>query len=287
MATARELGSVCIAASALAAACGGGAPLLHPAHVLPEGRVSVGAGASGQFVFGPGADAIDRASRPARTEDAEQAFLAGAVSHAALEPGVAPWAGARAGLGGSNEGGLTYTGRAGRLDARHAFGDDTVAVSLGFGASAVLMHPGSNHDLPPPGTAMAAGRFSGRSNNLAATGWGLDVPIIVGWRSSASIVQAWAGARAGIERLTGDLETQESVGREGRASVTAFRKYGGGLVGGAIGLQPFWVAIELDVAYQSVSGTATFPDSPGTTNHIDGTVSGVTLAPSGAIIGKF
>lgn len=253
----------------------------------------MGAGASGQFVFGNGPNA-DTARNPAATNganpasDPERTYLEGAVSQAALAPGVAPWAGARAGLGGSNEGGLTYTGRAARIDARHAFGDDTVAVSLGLGATAVLMHPGSNSDLPPPGTAVPAGRFSGRSNNLAATGWGLDIPIIVGWRSSASVVEAWTGVRAGVERIAGDLETETSVGAEGRAAVTAFRKYGGGLVGTAIGLKPFSVALELDVSYQTASGTATFPATPGAAQtHVDGALSGVTVAPSGAIIGKF
>jgi len=294
MATLRGLGSIGMAASAFAlAACGGAGPLLHPAHVLPLGRVSAGVGASGQFVFGGGESSVDRVSvppgSPVASSNAERVYLEGAVSRAALAPGVAPWAGARAGLGGSNEGGLTYTGRAARIDARHAFGDDTVAVSLGVGASAVLMHPGSNSDLPPPGSAVPAGRFSGRSDDIAATGWGFDVPVIVGWRSSASIVEAWAGVRAGVERVAGDLETQSSVGAQGRASVTAFRKYGGGLVGAAIGLKPFAVALELDVAYQGVSGTATFPASAGGVpeSHVDGTLSGVTLAPSGAIIGKF
>jgi hypothetical protein len=294
MATARGLGSVCTTASALAlvTGCGGAGPLLHPAHVLPLGRVSAGVGASGQFVFGEGERSVVRSPVPTNGavsgSNAERVYLEGAVSRAALAPGVAPWAGARAGLGGSNEGGLTYTGRAARIDARHAFGDDTWALSLGLGASAVLMHPGSNHDLPPPGSTVSAGRFSGRSDDIAATGWGFDVPVLVGWRSSASIVEAWAGVRAGVERVAGDLETNSSVGAEGRASVTAFRKYGGGLVGAAIGLKPFSVALELDVAYQGVSGTATFPASAGVAEgHVDGTLGGVTVAPSGAFIGKF
>ncbi|HEX7670592.1 MAG TPA: hypothetical protein VF395_13450, partial [Polyangiaceae bacterium] len=172
--------------------------------------------------------------------------------------------------------------------------DDTVALSIGLGASAVLMHPPSNHDLPQPAATTSAGRFSGRTDNLSATGWGLDLPIIVGWRSSASIVEAWGGVRAGVERITGDLETNDAANGNDHASVVAFRKYGGGLVGAAIGLQPFSVALELDVAYQAVSGTATFPLSASSAssagavqNHIDGTMSGLTVAPSGAIIGKF
>jgi hypothetical protein len=288
MAMARSLGSICIAAAASSvAACGGGAALLHPAHVLGVGRVSAGAGASGQFVFGTGAGAIDRGRTAASANtqgNAEQAFVEGVVSQAALAPGVAPWVGARAGLGGSNEGGLTYTGRAARVDARHAFGDDTVAFSIGLGASAVLMHPPSVNELQAP-PAPTAGRFAIRTYNLSATGWAFDVPAIVGWRSSASIVEAWAGVRAGVERVTGYLETVEPGDLKGFASVAALRRYGGGLAGAAVGFQPFSVALEVDVAYQAVSATADFPS--GVPSEREAKLSGLTVAPSGAIIGKF
>src|SRR4051812_555290 len=88
----------------LVAACGGGTPLLHSAHTLPAGRVSAGAGVSGQFAFHAG-------SRPP-PDDPEQSGFVAAVERAALAPGVAPWVGARAGLGARVEGGLAYTGRA-------------------------------------------------------------------------------------------------------------------------------------------------------------------------------
>jgi hypothetical protein len=288
MAMASEVRFICVAAAASSvAACGGGAALLHPAHVLGEGRVSAGAGASGQFVFGRGASAIDqgRTATNASTKDnAERAFVEGVVSQTALAPGLAPWVGARAGLGGSNEGGLTYTGRAVRVDARHAFGNDTVAVSIGVGASAVLMHPPSVNELQTP-PVPTAGRFAISTYNLSATGWGLDVPVLVGWRSSASIVEAWAGVRGGVERVTGSLETVEPGDTKGFASVAVLRGYGGGLAGAAIGFAPFSVALEIDVAYQAVSATATFPS--GTPSQRETSLNGLTIAPSGALIGKF
>jgi len=46
------------------------------------------------------------------------------------------------------------------------------------------------------------------------------------------------------------------------------------------------VAVELDVAYQSTTASGRFP-GPGGPGRRDGTLSGVTLAPAGAIIGKF
>jgi hypothetical protein len=266
------------------AGCGGGVPLLHPAHVLPGGRVSTGAGVSGQFAFHSGG------SR--RTPgDPEQAGLEDAVARAALSPGVAPWVGARVGLGARVEGGLVYTGRAVRLDARRAFGREAIAVSIGAGASAVFARatgPDEPGPRPPTDRIAPAG-----GPELAANGFGFDLPVLVGWRSSASVVQAWAGVRGGVERISGDLPLAPMPGAPPPpapppAELVATRWYGGGLVGAAVGLTPFYVVLELDVAYQAVSASARFDGSggPGPARR-EGSVTGLTLAPAGAILGKF
>src|SRR5258706_5050818 len=105
---ARSLG---VAACLLAVVgCGGGVPLLHPAHVLPAGRVSAGAGVSGEF-------SLRSNGAPRPPGDPEQAGFEDAVARAALSPGIAPWVGTRAGLGARLEGGLPDTGRAVRVDA--------------------------------------------------------------------------------------------------------------------------------------------------------------------------
>ncbi|HVU03335.1 MAG TPA: hypothetical protein VHE30_16360 [Polyangiaceae bacterium] len=287
--------------AAFGTGCGGGGALLHPAHVLPEAKLSAGAGVSGQFTFGRGARAIDAgraAADPRSSGDPEAAFVEGAISSSSLAPGVAPWVGARVGLGGNNEGGLTYTGRTARVDARHAFSDDTYALSIGLGASGVLMHPPERDSVT--GGGATAGRFKAGADAFDATGWGLDVPVLLGVRSSASIVEAWVGVRGGVERITGHLALAESSlqGAMGGviqvsegdlpvyADASALRAYGGGLVGAAIGLSPFSVALELDVAYQSVSGRAVIPDRAGGGEY-RATLSGVTVSPAGAIIGKF
>ena len=91
----------------------------------------------------------------------------------------------------------------------------------------------------------------------AAVGFGFDVPVIVGWRSTASVVQVWAGGRGGVERSAAGIALTDGTDA---ATLTATRWYGGGLVGFAVGLQPLWVAFELDAAYQAVSvGTDFFP----------------------------
>jgi hypothetical protein len=203
-----------------------------------------------------------------------------AVAGAALSPGIAPWVGVRAGLGARTEAGLTYTGRTVRADARHAFQSDAYALSIGAGASGVFAR--TDNSEQPPGGPVASGNSS-----LDANGFGFDVPIIVGWRSTASVVQIWAGARGGVERLYGDMRLEDVPAPS--ASVTATRWWGGGLVGGAVGLPPLIVAVELDVAYHGVSGSAEMPGAGGAPppgpSPIN--VSGLTVAPAGAIIGKF
>ncbi len=259
------------------AACGGGAPLLHPAHVLPLGRVSTGAGVTGQFAF--------RGTGPSR-DAGEQKTFEDAIARAALSPGIAPWIGARAGLGEQFEAGCTYTGRSVRADARRAFGDDSVAVSIGAGASAVFSEPEDRRDEGP--STPPSGRVPLTGPDLHASGYGFDLPVLVGWRSTASIVQGWVGARGGVEHLSGELPLAPAGGGPPpSAQVTATRWYAGGLVGAAIGLPPLMVAVELDVSYQAVSATAAFPaPGPGPAGR-DGEVHGLTLAPAGAIIGKF
>jgi hypothetical protein len=268
----------------LAASCGGGAPLLHPAHTLPAGHVSAGAGVSGQFVF-RNADEPPAAGPPRPAGDLEQQRVEEAVARATLSPGIAPWVAVRGGLGARTEAGITYTGRTVRADARHAFGGDQVAVSVGAGASGVFVRsPGHDEtEAPPP----PAGRIP-QAHDLEANGFGFDVPILVGWRSTASVIQVWAGARGGVERVTGDLPLVPAGGAPSpSASVTATRWWGGGLVGAAVGLPPLMVAVELDVAYHSASASATFPGAGGPPPSRDVTMNALTVAPAGAIIGKF
>lgn len=283
MAPARRLHPLAAASGAiLTVACGGGSALLHPAHVLPEGRVSGGAGVTGQFAFG----AAERAMSTSGGGDEEQRFLENAVAKAALAPGISPWVGARVGLGAGSEAGLTYTGRSARIDARHAFGDERVAFSIGAGATAVLARPESH---APTGVVpdATAGRLTGAPDDVSARGWGFDVPAIIGWRSDASVVDLWTGVRAGVERVGAAVPLGGTGAQlDDRATLSGLRWYGGGLVGAAVGIRPVWIALELDAAYHSLSVGADFSGS-GSPTHRDATLSGFTLSPAGAIIGKF
>ncbi|MCU0654670.1 MAG: hypothetical protein MUF64_05075, partial [Polyangiaceae bacterium] len=157
-----------------AAGCGGGLPLLHPAHVEPEGQVTGGVGVSGQMVVG----AASRTLQQARENTSQGSAVAGssaglyrqgALAAAGLAPGVAPWMGARVGLGQRSEAGLTYSARTLRLDGRHALGTGAVALSLGLGGQALLARR-------EEGAALRGVDLAGVS------GYGLDAPVVVGWR---------------------------------------------------------------------------------------------------------
>lgn len=271
------------------AACGGGAATLYPAHTLAQNQITAGAGVSNNFSFDVGSRTSTSVPPTVATgADPEQVFFENAIHNALMTPGLAPWVGARVGLGGNNEAGLTYTGRSARLDARHAFVSDAFALSVGLGASGILIHPGSHAPPPDPASVTLVGRFYDQESKLSAAGWGLELPLIAGWRSTGSVVSVWGGARGGVERLDGNMVvTNPSPDVPRETDIAGTRLWAGGLVGFAIGIRPIWIAIELDAAYQSMSASASFPaETPGPTERRS-TFSGVTVAPTGAIIGKF
>jgi hypothetical protein len=236
------LGALCAAL----VGCGGGAPLLHGAHVLAPGDTAQGAGFSGTFALGD-AKLAARSQRPAEQSAAIDA----------LAPSVAPWVNARVGIDGDNEAGLTYTGRTARLDARHAFVDEKVALSVGAGASAVLRGREEQRD-------------SVAGSARAPWGFGFDVPIVVGWRSTAGVVTVWAGARGGFETLHADASSAIALEMQ--------RMYAGGLVGLSVGFRHVHGSLELDASYQRVSGSFAGDDVK---------LSAFTLAPGAGLILNF
>jgi len=163
------------------AGCAGGAPLLHPAHVLPEGTMSVGAGLSGQVALKPIA--------PAATNAEEQ----GSLQNLGVSPGVAPWISGRLGLPGENEAGLTYSGRTIRADGRHAFSLGKPTLSVGLGVSAIAAHP--------PGSG---------SDPSGVYGGGLDIPVLLGVHSASDLYAFWFGPRAGFEYLAGGIQLADA-----------------------------------------------------------------------------
>lgn len=191
-------------------------------------------------------------------------YAKGALVAAAMAPGLAPFVGARVGIGQKYEPGLAYTGRAVRLDMRRGFGDGPWTYSVGVGGSAVLYGRQQGTELPN----VALGSMHG---------YGFDVPLLAGWESAAGIYQVWFGARGGFEHVAiSQLSSEPSqlVAGLGPIHLDANRFYGGGVVGLAVGFKHIHVGLEGSVAYQVATGTY---------NHANVTVQGLTIAPATAL----
>jgi len=256
--------SLVLCGVAFVSACGGGVPLLHSAHALAPGQTSTGVGISDRFVLGGERAALDdaRLRMPGAEPDAHA--NRGALVALVEGPALAPWAAARVGLPGTNEAGLSYSGEALRADARHAFESGQSALSLGFG----LTGRGFGHDpIDLPG-----------ASRERATGYGVDVPVLVGYRTDANLISVWGGVRAGYDRWSGhvDLEPDRDCALDAR------RLSAGSLLGVAVGVSPLWVALELELDYAHVTGHVTQPGADGSE-----TINGWSVRPAGALIGKF
>lgn len=231
---------------------------MHPAHVLPAGDVSMGAGLSGQaLVRGSGASSAGDQSGPV-------------LQSAAVAPGVAPWVAARVGITGANEGGITYSGRSARLDVRHAFDLGRPTLSVGLGASVVIPdRPGSS------------------SERSGVYGGGLDLPILLGVHSRSDLYALWIGPRAGFELLRGNVsETALLPGTAGPGvsndkldDVSARHFFVGGLAGLRAGFRHVHVAFEVAASHHAAEGS--FGSLPATS------IKALSITPAGALIATF
>jgi hypothetical protein len=244
--------------------CGGGLPLLHPAQTLGAGDVRATTGLSGSVSTGELSAAVQGVgsrSNLSGPSSADDAYAKAALVVASMAPGVAPVVGARVGLGNQVEGGLTYTARAVRADARRSFGLSRFwSLSLGLGGTAVLR--GYQADDLLNGLDLGA-----------LHGWGADLPVLIGYASDGDLYEVWLGTRGGWEEV--DLTTtpsSSSVSTLGGLSAT--RLWAGGLLGTAVGFRHVHVSMEIDVCYASINGQY------GNTHM---RISGLTLGPASAI----
>ncbi len=275
-----------LAGSLLVLGCGGGGPLLHPAHTLPEGRISFAAGSSGHFMAGKLArakqelDAAPGVAGGAVSADERLAFTRGALAVLAVAPGVAPFLAARIGLAADNEVGLGYTGRTTRLDFRHAFASQSYALSVGVSGLGVLSRAG---DAPrdevtqqEPGGGLRFAKLT------SASGYGAELPFLVGYRSAADVVVLWTGLRAGFERSRYEISLVVTPDTALSSDADATRFWGGGLLGFAVGLSPIQVRVELDAAYESVSGSLLTGQG-----RVRADLAGWSVTPAAAIAASF
>jgi hypothetical protein len=186
------------------------------------------------------------------------------LQNLAVSPGVAPWVSARMGFEGENEGGLTWSGRTIRLDARHAFNfGPKLALSIGLGGSAVVA------------------RRPGDQDGSSVYGGGGDVPLLFGYRSAGDILSLWIGPRAGFELFSG----QYQLGDTGFYNAQGRHFYATLVAGVRLGFRHVHVAIELDGGYHAATGTfkATTASGTPTGASTSTNVQQITLVPAGAL----
>ncbi len=224
------------------AGCHGSGPLLHPAHVLRPGNVSFGAGLSGDLIVAGATAAPPEAGASAGDPAATEGAARRKLSEITVSPGVAPWASARVGIDGGNEAGLTYTGRALRLDGRHEFPLGEASLSLGLGASALFA------GAPGP----SAGSKAAGSDVYGA---GLDVPLLLGFRSDADLFALWLGPRLGLELLGGEVRLPAGSATQGPLVDASGQHLRVGFVLGVrAGFRHVHVALEATATYHHATG---------------------------------
>ena len=216
-----------VVGSLVVSGCAGGVPLMHPAHVLPPGNVTVGAGVAGQV----GGVSLTTSNGSKNALTAEELSVA---------PGVAPWANGRIGITGDNEASLTYSGRSLRLGVRHAFPLGKLHLSTELGGTAVLPRTRSDDEV------------------TQAFGGGADVPILLGWTSDAELYSLWGGPRAGFNLLSGQVlpslvDNADPAGDPIPFDGTTWSV--GGVVGARVGFRTFHAVLEMGVAYLRADGT--------------------------------
>jgi hypothetical protein len=272
----RSLPVILALVAAVTLGCAGGAPLMTPAHTLSRGTTRFAGGMSANFAVGEASNALANARAaplPAAADKPSPQYVKGAMVAAAIAPGVAPFAMARVGLGYDAEAGLAYTGRTARIDARYAFQGRKFALSAGIGGNAILGH--------------REGTTSPQLDHLVLdgmSGWGLDVPLVFGWRSDADVVWWWLGVRGGYESLRGSViyETPgAATGDPGLAlngDVDGRRVWGSALMGAAVGFRHVHAGIEVQ---------GTYHDARGKLWGTDVSVQGFSLVPAAALLGTF
>ncbi len=171
--------------------CGGGVPLLYPARTLATGDVRASAGGSATFVVGglsselaAGRAEVANAPPGIAPPPHDPRYAQAALVLAAVAPGVAPYVSARVGLGDRFEGGVTYTGRVAHLDVRRSFDWNDVSLSIGLGIETPIYGDSDSAALP-------------QLDLSSIRGYGADVPILIGWESSARAYMLWAGGGGG------------------------------------------------------------------------------------------
>jgi hypothetical protein len=272
--------------------------MLHPAHTLKQEQIAVGSGISSRVVMASAKRRIDAAHDMAANnaidgEEGEQTFVEGSLLGRSLAPGLAPWVGGRVGLGQDWEAGMSYTGHRLRVDGRHAFGDDLFALSVGSAVNLLTLQlePGSE------GSSMGGGtnqRLASEGLEFSATGWGVELPVMIGTRSFSRLFEPALGVRLGYERVFGQmpltvLPPSTPPGGGGATSVTharaaAQRFSAEGVLGLSAGSGIFYVRLEVAAGIHQASGSLDFPAGSGDPQRRRLALRAFSLQPAAALV---
>jgi hypothetical protein len=245
---------------------------------LSRGDVRMTGGLSANVPLGQAASALSAAKsdgpvNPSPTPGSDATLAKGALVLAAVTPGIAPVIAGRVGIGGRFEGGITYTGRAVRIDMRRSFDFGRASLSVGGGITAVFY----DSKVTEQQAQLALVDLS------SLHGYGADVPVLFGWQSRSGLFMVWGGARLGWEHdEISPIDTAPPLMLPAAAAdmaasfygLYANRYYGGAVAGIAGGFRHVHVALEMEAAYQTITGSF---------NANSVTVSGLSATPAGAV----
>lgn len=255
-------------------------PLWYGPTAVKRGDTHFGGGISSTFLVGGtrsairSAQTIESAGRapvatPSGTTQGSDAFTPGALAQAAGAPGIAPGVTARVGLGSQFEAGLLYTGRSGRLDVRRSFDlKDNRRFSIGLAAYTHLYGQPQNSSLPSVATQNVRG-------------YGAEIPALIGILSDSGEMGVWGGLRAGGEwirlgRVTS--EPKDVTFGVNPVGLEATRFFAGPTVGGMVGYKIFHLMAELMASFETIQGSY---------GDVKGSVRGLALTPSTALVFDF
>jgi hypothetical protein len=95
------------------------------------------------------------------------------------------------------------------------------------------------------------------------------------------------GARVGFERISGDLRSEVDDPAQPRFDAKGNRLWAGALAGVSLGVPPIWLRFELAGTFHRLTGSVTGPGAEPQPSFGTLDATGWSLAPSGALLGKF
>ncbi len=201
--------------------CAANAPLLYGGRTAPAKRAELTAGAGTRHQvsgYDAGAEVISGID-------------------AASVAGSAPVAALRYGLSDTMDAGVMMTPWSIRLDGRLSY-----VIRRSRIAQVALMT-----GISPSYSSLSAIEFS--SVSLGGSRYGLDVPLLLGIDVDG-LIEAWAGARVGAERLDGHIRASE----EADADIAAWGLRAGPVVGLGAGFRRLHCLVEASLLYERWDG---------------------------------